>query len=211
MGNRVSIRVILRIKIFKKLLSQQQYQNLLFLRICYPTKGSLESSNPQHFLKVLNKIFQMSLNILPKLRLIFAVISRKCKKNERFLRIFHSGSLFSQTLWPLSVFIFHFCFHCSIFHLQRSFSCIKFATFQYKTCFVPNASITRTTCRIIRYPQTFTAQIFNLFFSLLEGKKPLKSIIRYLVMSYWKVTAVNLFKRHYSSLNSEKITALNIQ
>ena len=45
-------------------------------------KSSSEPKNPWHFLKEVNKIFQMHLNISPKLWMIFAVISRKWKKNE---------------------------------------------------------------------------------------------------------------------------------
>lgn len=81
--------------------------------------GSLGSSNPEYFLKKLNKDFQMHFNILPILRLIFPVFRRKYKKWPIFKiliaitlavnTITRQMTLFSSsTPWALSVAIIHF-------------------------------------------------------------------------------------------------------
>ena len=75
---------------------------------------------PYHFLKEPNRIFQVHLNIIPKLCLSFAAICRKYKKWAIFdilMTITLGVSIisrqmipfFSCILWALSVGIFHFC------------------------------------------------------------------------------------------------------
>ena len=50
----------------------------------YLANGILESNNPWHFLKVLNKIFQMHVNIFSKLLLIFCWHQQKIQKMSYF-------------------------------------------------------------------------------------------------------------------------------
>ena len=71
-GFGVTVREIFRVEISKKLLSQKkEIQKPFLFKSWHLANGSRKSSNPQHFLKKLNDIFQMHINILPKLRMTF--------------------------------------------------------------------------------------------------------------------------------------------
>ena len=70
----------------KKLLSQQKIMELCNFKGWCLASGSSESSNPQYFLKKLNKIFQMHVNILSKLWLIFYWHQQKIQKLSHFWR-----------------------------------------------------------------------------------------------------------------------------
>ena len=61
----------------KKLLSQELILEILYFQGLTSCYGSSEPNNPQHFLKELNKIFQMHLNILLKLWLNFCCHHQK--------------------------------------------------------------------------------------------------------------------------------------
>ena len=103
--------------------------------------------NHTFFLQEFNKIFQKDLNILPKLTLMFAVISRKYKKWAIFnilmtitlrenMLTWQMILFFSSTLWALSVSIFHFCiWRPSKFNSMGSPLCIMFWSVKYTfTC-----------------------------------------------------------------------------
>ena len=70
----------------------KKYRNLVFIRVCFPT-GSSEANIPHHFLKDLNKIFQMHVNILPKLWLIFCCHLQKIQIMSNF---WHSNNYNSR-------------------------------------------------------------------------------------------------------------------
>ena len=81
----------------KKLLSHQKNNETLYLQgLLYLANASSESSNPHHFLRELNKIFQLRVNILSKLWLILCCHQQKIQNTSHFW-------------WALSVGIFHFC------------------------------------------------------------------------------------------------------
>ena len=87
---------------------------------CYLAYGSSECNNPSHFLKELNKIFQMHVNSFSKLCLIFCWHQQKMQKWAIFdisititlganMTTRETTPFFSSTPWALSVGIFHFC------------------------------------------------------------------------------------------------------
>ena len=101
----------------KKLLSQLKKQrNSVFWHL---SNGSSESKNPYNFLKKLNKIFLMHVNILSKLWLIFCCHQQKIQKcaifdilmtitsAENIIR--RTTPFLSSTFWSVSIGLFHFC------------------------------------------------------------------------------------------------------
>ena len=85
----------------------------------YLTNRNSKAYQPYHFLKELSKIFQVHLNILPKLWLIFC-----CCRKQKKLAIFDilvtitlgvnmdtrpMSPFFSSTFWALFISVFHFC------------------------------------------------------------------------------------------------------
>ena len=104
----------------KKLLSQHKNTENCIFKDWHVANGSSESNNLEHFLKELSKTFQMQLNILPKLWLIFCCHHQKIQKMSHFCILMpltqgvnmitrQTTPFFSSTLWALSVGIFHFC------------------------------------------------------------------------------------------------------
>ena len=69
-GFSVTVCEIMRVEILEKLLSQQKIPKFCIFKGLHLANNGWEPNNPYHFLKKLNEIFQMHLNILSKLWLI---------------------------------------------------------------------------------------------------------------------------------------------
>ena len=103
-----------------KLLGQKKKRNCIF-KGWHLANGSSDPNNPQNILKEVNKMFQMSLNVLSKLLLILCCHQQKIQKLTQFSHFNDHETLevnmitrqmtpfFSSTLWVLSFGIFHFC------------------------------------------------------------------------------------------------------
>ena len=72
-------------KNIKKLLSQQKLPKPCIFNSWHLVNGSSESKTPYYFLKERSNIFQVHLNILPKLWLIFCCHQQKLQKKLPFL------------------------------------------------------------------------------------------------------------------------------
>ena len=110
---------MLTLQDFDILLLTQQFCWYFYPR--YITNGKSKTYQLYHFPKEPSKIFQVQLNILPKLYWCFAAISRKHQKWAIFDNLMtiilganmitrQKTSLFSSTIWALSVDISFFYF-----------------------------------------------------------------------------------------------------
>ena len=109
----------------------------------YLTNGNSKAYWPYHFLKKLNKIFQVKLNALPKLGLIsfyhqqkrqqWAIFNSLITMTPRVNMITRQMTPFSpSTLWALSIGIFSFAFQDLHILIQTQFQ----ATFRILLWFV---------------------------------------------------------------------------
>ena len=111
LGFGLTVWEILRVEISKIMLSQQRNKKSCIFKCWHLGNCSLKLHNPKYFIKGLNKTFQMHLNMLPKLGLIFCCIQQKVHKMSNF---WHSDGhylgvniirgitqFFSSTVWAL--------------------------------------------------------------------------------------------------------------
>ena len=100
-GFGVTVRETLRIEIsWKTAASVKNYQNPGFSRVNLAT-GNSETNIPQHFLEKLNKIFQMYLNAVPKLGLIFLLSSAENTKKSYFWHFNNYNSRSKHDKWTI--------------------------------------------------------------------------------------------------------------
>ena len=92
----------------------------------YLVNGSSESSNPYHFLRELNKIFQMHVNVLSKLWLIFCWHQQKIQKMSQFWHII-DHNLGSKLDNKTNDLIFSICY---LSFIRWYFSFLLFKTFK---------------------------------------------------------------------------------
>ena len=113
----------------------------------YLTYGNSKAYQTYHFLKELNNIFQVHLNILPKLWLMFCCYQQYIQKMSHFWPFndhnsrsknykYTNDAIFSSTFWARSVAIFHFCnSRTSNFSSTGSPFCLMFCSVKYTfTC-----------------------------------------------------------------------------
>ena len=119
-GFGVTVCEISRLEISKNCWVSKNIMKLYIFKGWYLANGGSESNNSQHFLRELNKIFQMHINILSKLWLSFFWHKQKIQKCAIFdilMTITRGVNMVTRqmtpfsasTLWALSVGIFHFC------------------------------------------------------------------------------------------------------
>ena len=117
---RVTVCEISMVEISENCWVTKKIIKLCIFKGWYLANWSSKSSNSLHFLGELNKLYQMHVNILSKLWLIFCWHQQKIQKMSHFL-LFNDHNLeskhdnymndpsFSLAFWALSVGIFHFC------------------------------------------------------------------------------------------------------
>ena len=94
----------------KKLLSQLKNNIYIYIfKGLYLANGSSECTNSLHFLKELNKVFQMFVNIFSKLPLIFCWHHQKIQKMSHFWH-FNDHNSGSNLLFEFNPFLYFYFF-----------------------------------------------------------------------------------------------------
>ena len=115
----------MRVEILEKLLSQQKIPKFCIFKGLHLANNGWEPNNPYHFLKKLNEIFQMHLNILSKLWLIVCCHQEQIQ-NMSYFRHFNDhnsgGKHGNQTNDPIFLIdsLGPIRWHISYLHLKKN-------------------------------------------------------------------------------------------